>query len=157
MDFLTNEKQINAPADIVTALNKDESKKVYDYLAALKTNVTTTDLEKLLSSYNENEETYKNVVAQFPISDSIKYDTGFSLFKHKIPMWIFLIALLGLVVWSWKQNLSLIPLLGLICCLYMMAQLSIWNWIYFTCWLLIGLTIYFGFSHKNSKLNRVGV
>ena len=157
MDFLTNEKQINAPADIVTALNKDESKKVYDYLAALKTNVTTTDLEKLLSSYNENEETYKNVVAQLPISDTIKFDTGFSLFKHKIPMWIFLIALLGLVVWSWKQNLSLIPLLGLICCLYMMAQLSIWNWIYFTCWLLIGLVIYFGFSHKNSKLNRVGV
>ena len=88
-----------------------------------------------------------------PIDSSLKYDTGFSLFKHKIPMWIFLISLIGFVIWSWKQNLSLIPLLGLISCLYMMAQLSIWNWIYFTCWLLIGLTIYFGFSRKNSKLN----
>jgi hypothetical protein len=36
----------------------------------------------------------------------------------------------------------------------MMAELSIWNWIYFTCWLLIGLIIYFGFSRKNSKLNK---
>jgi type III secretory pathway component EscU len=89
-----------------------------------------------------------------PIEESLKYDSGFSLFKHKIPMWIFLLSLIGLAIWSWKQNLSLIPLLGLICCLYMMAELSIWNWIYFTCWLFIGLIIYFGFSHNNSKLNK---
>ncbi|EPC4009178.1 amino acid permease C-terminal domain-containing protein, partial [Flavobacterium psychrophilum] len=66
---------------------------------------------------------------------------------------IFLIVLFGLTIWSNRQNLSLIPLLGLIFCLYMMAELSIWNWIYFTVWLLIGLCIYFGFSRKNSKLN----
>jgi len=152
--FITNEKQVNAPADIVTSLNKEQTKQVYDYLVSFKKEVTTTDLEKLLSSYNENEESYKNIVDKMPIDSSLKYDTGFSLFKHKIPMWIFLLSLIGFAIWSWKQNLSLIPLLGLICCLYMMAQLSIWNWIYFTCWLLIGLTIYFGFSHKNSKLNK---
>jgi uncharacterized protein involved in cysteine biosynthesis len=50
--------------------------------------------------------------------------------------------------WSFSENL--IPLLGLVVC--MMAELSVWNWIYFTIW-LIGLTIYFGFSRKNSKLN----
>jgi amino acid transporter len=154
VDFITNEKQVNAPADIVTSLNKEQTKQVYDYLVSFKKEVTTTDLEKLLSSYNENEESYKNIVDKMPIDSSLKYDTGFSLFKHKIPMWIFLLSLIGFAIWSWKQNLSLIPLLGLICCLYMMAQLSIWNWIYFTCWLLIGLTIYFGFSHKNSKLNK---
>lgn len=68
-------------------------------------------------------------------------------------MWIFLIVLIGLTVWSIKENLSLIPLLGLVSCLYMMAELSVWNWIYFSIWLLIGLAIYFGFSRKNSKLN----
>ncbi len=154
MGFLTNEKQVNAPADIVTSLNKEQSKKVYDYLVSFKKEATTTDLEKLLSSYSENETTYKTIVDKMPIDESLKYDSGLSLFKHKIPMWIFLFALIGLAVWSWKQNLSLIPLLGLICCLYMMAELSIWNWIYFTCWLLIGLIIYFGFSNKNSKLNK---
>ena len=154
IDFLTNEKQINAPADIVTSLNKEDSKKVYDYLAALKTDVNTPDVEKLLSEFSQNETTYKHVIDAMPIDNSLKYESGFSLFKHKIPMWIFLISLLCFMVWSWRQNLSLIPLLGLICCLYMMAELSIWNWIYFTCWLLIGLTIYFGFSHKNSKLNK---
>ena len=154
LDFITNEKQVNAPTDIVTSLNKEQTKQVYNYVVSFKKEVNTTDLEKLLSSCNENEETYKKIVDKMPIDSSLKYDNGFSLFKHKIPMWIFLISLIGFAIWSWKQNLSLIPLLGLICCLYMMAQLSIWNWIYFTCWLLIGLTIYFGFSHKNSKLNR---
>ena len=153
MAFLTNEKQVNAPADIVTSLSKEQSKQVFDYLVAQNPTTETTDLEALLSSLNENEMTYKAVVDSLPIDDALKYESGFSLFKHKIPMWIFLIALLCFAVWSWRQNLSLIPLLGLVCCLYMMAELSIWNWIYFTCWLLIGLTIYFGFSHKNSKLH----
>lgn len=155
MDFLTNEKQINAPADIVTELSKEDSKKVYDYLTTLNQNADTQDVEKLLSEFSENDATYKKVVDNMPIDNSLKYETGFSLFKHKIPMWIFLISLVCFGIWSWRQNLSLIPLLGLICCLYMMAELSVWNWIYFTCWLLIGLIIYFGFSHKNSKLNNV--
>jgi len=154
LDFLTNEKQINTPADIVTSLSKEDSKKVYDYLVTLNKEVNTEDIEKLLSEFSQNEDTYKQVVDNMPIDNSLKYENGFGLFKHKIPMWIFLISLLCFAVWSWRENLSLIPLLGLVSCLYMMAELSIWNWIYFTCWLLIGLTIYFGFSHKNSKLNQ---
>jgi basic amino acid/polyamine antiporter, APA family len=154
--FLTNEAQINTPIAIITALNKEETKKVYDYLVTLDSKNSTTetpDLEVILSQYQQDDAKYASVVAGLPIHDSLKYETGFSLFKHKIPMWIFLIVLVGLVVWTFKQNLSLIPLLGLICCLYMMAELSVWNWIYFTIWLLIGLVIYFGFSRKNSKLN----
>ncbi|NBU82111.1 MAG: amino acid permease [Flavobacteriaceae bacterium] len=154
LDFLKNEKQINTPADIVTSLSKEDSKKVYDYLTTLNKEVNTLDVEKLLSEFNKNEDTYKQVVDNMPIDNSLKYESGLSLFKHKIPMWIFLISLLIFAVWSWRQNLSLIPLLGLVSCLYMMAELSIWNWIYFSCWLLIGLTIYFNFSYKNSKLNQ---
>ncbi|MGC4041859.1 MAG: amino acid permease [Flavobacterium sp.] len=153
MDFLTNEKQIKSPTDIVTSLNDEESKKVYEYLATLK-KADTPDIEKLLSEFNADETVYKQVVDGMPISNSAKYESGFSLFKHKIPMWIFLISLVCFAVWSWRQNLSLIPLLGLVCCLYMMAELSVWNWIYFTGWLIIGLMIYFGFSYKNSKLNK---
>ena len=151
--FLTNEKQVFAPADIITKLNNYESQKVFKYLSSLQKDVTTMDVEELLRSFSKNETSYKEVIDNLPIDQSLKYESGFSLFKHKIPMWIFLISLIFFIFWSWKQNLSLIPLLGLICCLYMMAELSIWNWIYFTCWLFIGLTIYFGFSYKNSKLN----
>ena len=156
MDFITNETQINNAEAIITSLNKEETQKVYDYLVSIDANnktVGTPDLEVLLSKYHRDEATYPSVIAGLPVADSIKYESGFSLFKHKIPMWIFLIVLAGLVVWSFRSNLSLIPLLGLICCLYMMAELSVWNWIYFGIWLLIGLIIYFGFSYKNSKLH----
>lgn len=155
MGFLTNETQINTPETIVTSLDKVKSKEVFKFIATnyATQKVASVDLEEVLSGFNKDEVQYKKVVDSLPIDDSLKYESGFSLFKHKIPMWIFLIVLLGLTVWSNRQNLSLIPLLGLICCLYMMAELSIWNWIYFTIWLLIGLVIYFGFSRKNSKLN----
>ena len=160
MDFITNETQINNSADIVTSLNKEETQKVYDYLVTVDAKNSTTetpDLENLLSQYQQDDAKYSKIIAGLPIADAVKYESGFSLFKHKIPMWIFLIVLVGLTVWSFKSNLSLIPLLGLICCLYMMAELSVWNWIYFGVWLLIGLVIYFSFSRKNSKLNDVEI
>jgi amino acid transporter len=158
VDFITNEKKVNSPEEIVTSLSSEQSKLVYHYLASFDVNNSTTstpDLEVILSKYTESETQYQSVVNALPINDSQKYETGFSLFKHKIPMWIFLISLLGLAVWAYRQNLSLIPLLGLISCLYMMAELSVWNWIYFTIWLLVGLVIYFGYSRKNSKLNTI--
>jgi len=156
MDFITNTTQVNEPSSIVTSLNKEESQTVRDYLITTegsKAPKSEIDLENLLSIHAENEAEYKAIVAGLPIDDSLKYESGFDLFKHKIPMWIFLFSLIGLSIWAYRQNLSLIPLLGLICCLYMMAELSVWNWIYFGIWLLIGLVIYFSFSRKNSKLN----
>lgn len=74
---------------------------------------------------------------------------------HKIPMWIFIISSFLLTIWAFRKNLSLIPMLGLISCLYMMAELGIANWIGFGIWLFIGLIIYFGYSRKRSKLNNV--
>lgn len=154
MDFITNEKQINEASTIVTSLEETQTKAVVNYLQEKGfVKDTNADLEEVLSAISEDETSYKNVVDAMPIDDSLKYESGFALFKHKIPMWIFLISLVFFAVWSWRQNLSLIPLLGLVSCLYMMAELSVWNWIYFTIWLLIGLIIYFSFSRKNSKLN----
>ena len=154
MDFITNEKQINEASTIVTSLEESQTKAVVAYLQEKGfVKDINADLEEVLSSISEDEARYKNVVDAMPIDDSLKYESGFALFKHKIPMWIFLISLVFFAVWSWRQNLSLIPLLGLVSCLYMMAELSVWNWIYFTIWLLIGLIIYFSFSRKNSKLN----
>ena len=158
MGFIMNETQTNKAEAIVTELNKEDSQKVYAYLMSIDTDKTTIgkpDLENLLSKYQDDEAKYATVVAGLPIDDSLKYESGFSLFKHKIPMWIFLFTLVGLTFCSFKENLSLIPLLGLVSCLYMMAELSVWNWIYFTMWLLIGLVIYFGFSRKNSKLSHL--
>jgi amino acid transporter len=156
LDFITNEKQINNPTTIVTSLKETQVKEVMTYLEQnLFVKDASADLEEVLSKFSEDDKVYENIVNSLPIDNNLKYESGFQLFKHKIPMWIFLLSLLYFASWSWRKNLSLIPLLGLVCCLYMMAELSVWNWIYFSCWLLIGLAIYFGFSYKNSKLNKV--
>lgn len=157
MRFINNEKEINTPAGIVTSLSENQIKEVYNHIATNEdknsTIADTQDLEHILSRYND-EGGYEALVQSLPIDESIKYESGFSLFKHKIPMWIFMLSLIALAIWAFRKNLSLIPMLGLVCCFYMMAELSVWNWLYFTAWLLIGLLVYFGFSYKNSKLNK---
>ncbi len=40
----------------------------------------------------------------FPVNDSIKYESGFDLFKHKIPNVDFSFVLAGLTVWSHKTE-----------------------------------------------------
>ncbi|MHB8347116.1 MAG: APC family permease [Acidiferrobacterales bacterium] len=46
-----------------------------------------------------------------------------------------------------------IPLLGIVFCLYLMASLPLITWLRFVIWLAIGLAIYFGYSRNHSALN----
>lgn len=156
--FVTNKPQVYDPTSFVTQLSKEDANKVVAYLKNdVKSNAFSynDDLEETLNTlYTTNYSTYESVIKNAPLNDSFKIESGFSLFKHKIPMWLFLISMVVLCVWSYRKKLSLIPMLGLICCIYMMAELTIWNWIYFTIWLLIGLAIYFTYSRHHSKLNK---
>ncbi|MBN2481921.1 MAG: amino acid permease [Bacteroidales bacterium] len=72
----------------------------------------------------------------------------------KLPMVIFILTTCFLVYKSLTNRLSLIPVLGLLSCLFLMAKLDYTNWLRFLIWLMIGIIIYFAFSIKNSKLNQ---
>jgi hypothetical protein len=67
-------------------------------------------------------------------------------------MWLFIFICLWMGVLSFRHNLSLIPVLGLIFCFYMMAQIPAHSWFGFLIWLVAGLAIYFGYGYANSKL-----
>jgi hypothetical protein len=82
-------------------------------------------------------------------------EAGWDLFKHKIPMILFILVATVVAVLSFVKRLSLIPVLGLLTCFYLMTQLGITNWTRFVIWLVVGLAIYFLYSRKSSKLNRV--
>jgi len=70
----------------------------------------------------------------------------------KIPLMIFILFTL-LITWlCYKEKLSLIPVLGLLSCLYLMSKLGASNWFRFMIWLVIGLLVYFTYGRKNSKL-----
>src|SRR5688572_21825214 len=70
-----------------------------------------------------------------------------------IPMFIFFVVFSLLAYFSFTRNLSIIPVWGILTCLYLMAQIHVKNWLGFTIWLIAGLIIYFTYSYKNSNLN----
>jgi len=74
-------------------------------------------------------------------------------FSHKIPMIFFIITAITLLVLSLVKKLSLIPILGLLSCLYLMTELGVTNWMRFGIWLLVGLVIYMLYGYRNSKLH----
>ena len=84
-------------------------------------------------------------------------NSGIFHFLHKIPMWIFILFTLFITAMAFLHNLSLIPILGLLSCLYMMSQINVKNWFFFFVWLALGLLIYFTYGRKNSKLGNPSV
>jgi basic amino acid/polyamine antiporter, APA family len=76
------------------------------------------------------------------------------VFKHKIPMYGFIIISTILVYLAIRKKLSLIPILGLLTNLYLITELGITNWMRFLIWLVVGLTLYFTYGNKHSKLFR---
>ena len=74
-------------------------------------------------------------------------------FATNLPMLAFFILTLVMVVLAFLKNLSLIPLLGLISCCYLLTGMAVSNWKWFGIWLLIGLVIYFVYGFRKSKLN----
>ena len=95
---------------------------------------------------------YTSALASLPIPESEKFESGWALFQHKIPMWLFVLTSLLMAVLAFRHNLSLIPILGLVSCLYMMAQIPAKSWLGFFIWLVAGLFIYFGYGYKHSNL-----
>lgn len=81
------------------------------------------------------------------------FEGGWDVWKHNIPFFFFAIASVVFVVLSFMKQLSLIPVLGLLSCFYLMTEIGFRNWVVFSIWLFIGLTIYFGYSYRKSKLN----
>jgi hypothetical protein len=54
---------------------------------------------------------------------------------------------------SFMKNFSLIPVLGLLSCCYLLTGMAAVNWKWFFVWFLIGLVIYFSYSFRKSNLN----
>lgn len=71
-----------------------------------------------------------------------------------LPMLAFFILTIVMSVLAFTKNLSLIPLLGLVSCCYLLTGMAVSNWKWFGVWLLIGLVVYFAYGFRNSKLNK---
>lgn len=70
-----------------------------------------------------------------------------------IPMLVFFFICAAMAIFSFLKNFSLIPVLGLLSCCYLLTGMAAVNWKWFFIWFLIGLIIYFFYSFKKSNLN----
>ncbi|MEO8794897.1 MAG: amino acid permease [Daejeonella sp.] len=89
-----------------------------------------------------------------PILSLTDYNGDWHNYKDKLPYFLFIVAAGIMAVISFRKNLSLIPVLGLLSCLYLMTELGYTNWLRFIIWLVIGLVIYFGYGYRKSRLNQ---
>jgi basic amino acid/polyamine antiporter, APA family len=70
----------------------------------------------------------------------------------KVSTVIFWLLMIGLCIVAFIKNYSLIPLLGVATCLYLLTGMSLSNWVWFGGWLALGLVIYFLYGYTHSKL-----
>lgn len=67
---------------------------------------------------------------------------------------IFWLTWIVLGLFAFKYNFSLLPVIGILVNLYLMAELGTSNWTMFIIWLVIGMIIYFAYGYKHSKLRK---
>lgn len=72
---------------------------------------------------------------------------------HEILFLIFILISVVIAVFSFIKNYSLIPIIGALCCMYLMIEIPAESWIWFFVWMAIGLSIYFMYGRKRSRLN----
>jgi basic amino acid/polyamine antiporter, APA family len=72
---------------------------------------------------------------------------------YKISSIIFWVLLIVLSFMTYKREWSLIPLMGVTSCAYLLTGMSASNWLWFTGWLIVGLVLYFLYGYKKSKLS----
>ena len=73
-------------------------------------------------------------------------------FAPNVPMLVFYLLCTVIAFFSFRKEWSLIPVLGLLSCCYLLTGMAPSNWMWFGIWLVIGLVCYFLYGYRNSKL-----
>lgn len=96
--------------------------------------------------------TFTFLIFQFPefFRDSFVFNND--TVAQNIPMVCFFAICLIMSVLSFVKNLSLIPVLGLVSCCYLLTGMTGSNWLWFFLWFGIGLVVYFLYGRRHSKL-----
>ena len=90
--------------------------------------------------FSNNEDYVKNKVSFMDVA------------TPNISLIIFWLSAIILSVFAFIKRFSLIPLMGLTTCLYLLTGMTKSNWAWFLSWLVIGVIFYFLYGYKKSKL-----
>lgn len=78
--------------------------------------------------------------------------TLMDLATPNISLIIFWLSAILLAVFAFIKKYSLIPLMGVITCMYLLTGMSKSNWVWFIGWLALGMIFYFMYGYRKSKL-----
>ena len=96
------------------------------------------------------------IVAIFVYFSMNRITDAFSNYKtegfQEILFLLFIFIAIVTGVLSFVRKYSVIPVVGALCCLYLMIEIPAISWLWFFVWMGIGLTIYFLYSRRRSKL-----
>jgi APA family basic amino acid/polyamine antiporter len=98
--------------------------------------------------YTYNREGLEGLFSFTPPAGTSSYE----FFSEKVPYLVFIVFSLGMTILCFVKRLTLIPVLGVMCCTYLMTELGWTNWFRFFVWMLVGLGVYFLYSFSHSKL-----
>ena len=65
---------------------------------------------------------------------------------------LFIVAAFIITILTFIRNYSVIPVLGVLCCLYLMIEIPAKSWLVFFGWMALGLSIYLLYGRRKSKL-----
>jgi amino acid transporter len=65
---------------------------------------------------------------------------------------VFILLAVLIALLTFLRNYSLIPVLGVLCCLYLMIEIPAKSWLVFFAWMALGLAIYFLYGYRKSRL-----
>lgn len=151
VDFVTSNGKIKKE-NFMLGLN---ASRIAEIEQSFKLNTSTNNVSLVSYVNGMNDVQYETFIASNEIYDHEKSNNRLSVFMNNIPSWFFIIALIVLSYLAFKRSYSMIPLMGLTSCLYMISQIELAHWLGFLVWLAVGLVIYFGYSYNNSKLEQL--
>ncbi|MBK9760591.1 MAG: amino acid permease [Flavobacteriales bacterium] len=73
-------------------------------------------------------------------------------FPPNVPLAVFYVLCAVVAFYSFQKEWSLIPVLGLMSCCYLLTGMAVSNWTWFSIWLVVGLICYFAYGYRKSKL-----
>jgi hypothetical protein len=157
-----------APKYFTHKLNFNDENKVDAFASIIPTTKFDTvavihSMEENLSTINSKDELFKGLLDSMNIKTTIEHKMAVAnkfissanteqSRTQKVSTVIFWLLMIGIAVITVLKNYSLIPLMGVTTCLYLLTGMTKANWLWFGGWLVIGLVIYFLYGYKKSKL-----
>ncbi|MEQ1554967.1 MAG: amino acid permease [Ferruginibacter sp.] len=142
----TKENSIDNVAKSISVSNKDTVSVIQNIEQSIKGNIALTTLQDSLATKFNNTDKLNYTKKYIESENTTQSRTT------KISLILFFILMLMLAVFTFIKNYSLIPLLGVASCLYLLTGMTLANWLWFGAWLGIGLVVYFLYGYKKSKL-----